>query len=87
VTRAPEPQLQFTELKPRFAVWKNSPPWRGVRHSLYDFPSERGEVIQSMPDGVVARAVVLHTAVANGTAEKYRNTAEMFAEWDKEDAR
>ena len=26
-----------------------------------------------------------HAAVANGTAKLYRNTAEMFAEWDKED--
>ena len=27
-----------------------------------------------------------YTDVANGTARLYRNTAEMFAEWDKEDA-
>jgi addiction module RelB/DinJ family antitoxin len=28
-----------------------------------------------------------HVAVGDGTAKLYRNTAEMFAEWDKEDAR
>ena len=28
-----------------------------------------------------------HAAVANGTAKLYRNTAEMFAEWDKADAK
>jgi addiction module RelB/DinJ family antitoxin len=35
---------------------------------------------------LLAESEELHTAVANGTARLYRNTAEMFAEWDKEDA-
>ena len=34
---------------------------------------------------VLAEAEKMYAAVANGTAKLYKNTAEMFAEWDKED--
>ena len=35
---------------------------------------------------LLAESEELHTAVANGTAKMYQSTAEMFKEWDKEDA-
>ena len=35
---------------------------------------------------ILAESEELYAAVANGTIKPYRNTAEMFAEWDKEDA-
>ena len=35
---------------------------------------------------VLAEAEEMYASVANGTAKLYENTAEMFAEWDKEDA-
>jgi len=35
---------------------------------------------------VLAEAEKDYAAIANGTAKLYKNTAEMFAEWDKEDA-
>ena len=34
---------------------------------------------------ILAAAEESYAAVANGTAKMYKNTAEMFAEWDKED--
>ena len=34
---------------------------------------------------VLAEAEKDYAAVENGTAKLYKNTAEMFAEWDKED--
>ena len=34
---------------------------------------------------LITESEKLHTAVENGTAKLYKNTAEMFAEWDKED--
>ena len=34
---------------------------------------------------LLAESEKLHAAVADGTAKPYRNTAEMFAKWDKED--
>ena len=34
---------------------------------------------------LIAESEKLHAAVENGTAKLYKNTAEMFAEWDKED--
>ena len=34
---------------------------------------------------VLAEAEELYAAVANGTAKIYKNSAEMFNEWDKED--
>jgi len=34
---------------------------------------------------IVAEAESCYTAVKNGTAKPYENTAEMFAEWDNED--
>ena len=34
---------------------------------------------------LLAASEEAHADVANGTAKPYRNTAEMFAEWDKED--
>ena len=35
---------------------------------------------------VLAEVEKDYAAIANGTAKLYKNTAEMFAEWDKEDA-
>jgi addiction module RelB/DinJ family antitoxin len=35
---------------------------------------------------LLAESKELYAAVANGTVKPYRNTAEMFREWDKEDA-
>ena len=35
---------------------------------------------------LLAASEEAHAAIANGTAKPYQNTAEMFAEWDKEDA-
>ena len=35
--------------------------------------------------GIIAESEKAYAAVANGTAKPYNNTAEMFAEWDKED--
>ncbi|MCL2111562.1 MAG: type II toxin-antitoxin system RelB/DinJ family antitoxin [Clostridiales bacterium] len=35
--------------------------------------------------GLLLAAEEAHAAVANGTAKIYKNAAEMFAEWDKED--
>ncbi|MDR0220395.1 MAG: hypothetical protein LBI54_03195 [Lachnospiraceae bacterium] len=35
---------------------------------------------------ILAEAEETYAAIRNGTAKTYRNTAEMFAEWDKEDA-
>jgi len=35
---------------------------------------------------LLAAAEESYAAIANGTAKLYKNTAEMFAEWDKEDA-
>ena len=35
---------------------------------------------------ILAEAEECYSAIANGTARVYKNTAEMFAEWDKEDA-
>jgi addiction module RelB/DinJ family antitoxin len=35
---------------------------------------------------ILAESEKLYAAIADGTAKPYRNTAEMFAEWDKEDA-
>ena len=35
---------------------------------------------------ILAESERLNAAIANGTAKPYKNTAEMFAEWDKEDA-
>jgi hypothetical protein len=35
---------------------------------------------------LLAESEKLHDAVANGTVKPYRNVAEMFEEWDKEDA-
>ena len=35
---------------------------------------------------LLAESEEAHAAVANGTAKIYSSTAEMFAEWDKEDA-
>jgi addiction module RelB/DinJ family antitoxin len=35
---------------------------------------------------LLAESDRLHAAVSNGTVKPYRNTAEMFAEWEKEDA-
>ena len=34
---------------------------------------------------ILAEAEECYAAVANGTAKLYKNAAEMFAEWDKED--
>jgi len=34
---------------------------------------------------ILTEAEKFYTAVANGTAKLYNNTAEMFEEWDKED--
>ena len=34
---------------------------------------------------ILAEAEECYAAVANGTAKLYNDTAEMFAEWDKED--
>ena len=34
---------------------------------------------------ILAMAEEDYAAIANGTAKLYKNTAEMFAEWDKED--
>ncbi|MCL2080384.1 MAG: type II toxin-antitoxin system RelB/DinJ family antitoxin [Oscillospiraceae bacterium] len=34
---------------------------------------------------VLAEAEELYAAVADGTAKVYKNSAEMFAQWDKED--
>ena len=34
---------------------------------------------------VLAEAEKDYAAIANGTAKLYKNTSEMFAEWDKED--
>ena len=34
---------------------------------------------------ILAEAEKCHAAVADGTSKPYRNTAEMFAKWDKED--
>ena len=34
---------------------------------------------------LLAEAEECYAAVANGTAKVYKNVAEMFAEWDKED--
>jgi len=34
---------------------------------------------------LVAEAEKMYAAVADGTAKTYKNTAEMFAEWDRED--
>jgi len=41
-------------------------------------PEFEAQVLQDLEEA--------HAAVANGTAKLYQNTAEMFAEWDKEDA-
>ena len=35
---------------------------------------------------ILAEAEECYAAIANGTAKVYKNTAEMFAQWDKEDA-
>jgi len=35
---------------------------------------------------LLAASEEAYAAVANGTARLYQNTAEMFADWDKEDA-
>jgi hypothetical protein len=35
---------------------------------------------------LLAELKELHAAVANGIVKPYRDTAEMFREWDKEDA-
>ena len=35
---------------------------------------------------ILAAVAEIDAAIANGTAKFYKNTAEMFAEWDKEDA-
>ena len=40
---------------------------------------------QELEDEILAEAERCYAAVANGTAKLYNNTAEMFAEWDKED--
>ena len=34
---------------------------------------------------LLAAAEESYAAITNGTAKLYKNTAEMFAEWDKED--
>ena len=34
---------------------------------------------------LLAESERLHAAIANGTVKPYKNTIEMFAEWDKED--
>ena len=40
-------------------------------------PEFEAEVLKEMEE--------LYAAVENGTAKRYKNVAEMFAEWDKED--
>ncbi|MCL2087118.1 MAG: type II toxin-antitoxin system RelB/DinJ family antitoxin [Oscillospiraceae bacterium] len=46
--------------------------------------TENGYTAQ-FEENLLAEAEEMYTAVANGTAKIYKNSAEMFAEWDKED--
>ena len=58
--------------------------WEYYARNGNDKLTENGYT-QEFEEEILAEAERCYAAVADGTAKLYNNTAEMFAEWDKED--
>jgi len=59
--------------------------YRAIDEGIADIDAGRVSDFREFEAEIIAEAEDCYAAVANGTAKPYNNTAEMFAEWDKED--
>ncbi|MDR0424159.1 MAG: type II toxin-antitoxin system RelB/DinJ family antitoxin [Clostridiales Family XIII bacterium] len=59
---------------------------RRLPFELSDIQLTENGYTAEMEAKLLAASEAAHMAVAEGTAKPYQNAAEMFAEWDREDA-
>ena len=58
---------------------------RKIPFELSDLKLTENGYTEEFETEIITESEKAYAAIANGTAKPYKNTAEMFAEWDKED--